>query len=103
MNIYYNIGSQSPKYYFILSKNVTYPLSSDDNGVKVKPEHMEKEKLYHCIFKDKVLLFFKDEDDILNCYEIEENELVEKVKASSNNDAVQKILEEYIEQKNLKH
>jgi len=82
---------------------VTYPLSSDDNGVKIKPEHMEKEKLYHCIFKDKVLLFFKDEDDILNCYEIDENELVEKVKASSNNDAVQKILEEYIEQKNLKH
>ena len=82
---------------------MTYPISSDANGVKVKPEVMEKEKLYHCIFKDKVLLFFKDEYDILNCYEIEEKELVEKVKASDNDDAAEKILEEYIAQKNLKH
>ena len=80
---------------------MTYPVSSDDDGVKIKPEHMEKEKLYHCLFKDKVLLFFKDEDEILHCYEIEEKELVDKVKDDETQ--VEKILEEYITQNNLKH
>jgi len=64
---------------------------------------MEKEKLYHCIFKDKVLLFYKDVQDILNCFEIEEEELVQKIKAITNKDEVEKFLEEYIKQKDLKH
>ena len=64
---------------------------------------MEKEKLYHCVFKDKVLLIFKDDEDLLNCYEIEEQDLVEKVKANGNQDEVEIILEEYLKQKNLKH
>ena len=35
---------------------MVYPLVSDADGVKVKPEHMEQEKLYHCIFKEKIML-----------------------------------------------
>lgn len=80
-----------------------YPISQSDDGVKIQPELMDKEKLYHCIFKDKVLLFYKDVQDVLNCYEIEEVELVQKIKAIPNKDDVEKFLEEYIEQKNLKH
>ena len=58
-----------------------YPISINPDGVKIIPKHMEKEKLYHCVFKDKVLLIFKDDEDLLNCYEIEEKDLVEKVKS----------------------
>ena len=47
-----------------------------------EPEIMEKEKLYHCIFNDKVFLVFKDEQEFLNCYEIEEKEIVDKVISS---------------------
>jgi hypothetical protein len=47
-----------------------YPVSADENGVNLKPEKMEKEKLYHCIFKNKAMLIFKDSQDVLNCYEI---------------------------------
>jgi hypothetical protein len=47
---------------------MTYPVSSDDNGLNIKPELMEKEKLYHHVFKDKVILLFKDSQDFLNCY-----------------------------------
>ncbi|HEY7367896.1 MAG TPA: hypothetical protein VH562_05485 [Nitrosopumilaceae archaeon] len=61
---------------------------------------MEKEKLYHCIFKNKVLLFYKDVQDVLNCYEIEEENLVQKIKTASDDD-IEKILEDYIEQKDL--
>ncbi len=80
-----------------------YPVSPGDDGVKIQAEIMEKEKLYHCIFKDKVLLFYKDIQDILNCYEIEEEDLVQKIKALTNKDEVEKFLEDYIKQKDLKH
>lgn len=78
-------------------KNVTYPVSSDDNGINIKPELMEKEKLYHYVFKDKVLLLFKDSQDFLNCYEIEEEELVNQVKNSKTDEEVEKIFEKYIQ------
>jgi len=64
---------------------------------------MEREKLYHCVFQDKVLLFYKDVQDVLNCYEIEEKDLVQKIKAISNKEEVEKFLEEYVEQKDIKH
>jgi len=78
-------------------KNVTYPVSSDDNGINIKPELMEKEKLYHYVFKDKVLLLFKDSQDFLNCYEIEEEELVNQVKNAKTDEEVEKIFEKYIQ------
>jgi hypothetical protein len=79
-----------------------YPVSIDENGVNLKPEKMEKEKLYHCIFKNKVILVFKDSQDFLNCYEIEEEDLVNQVK-NSNDDELEKLLEDYIQDKNLKN
>ncbi len=77
------------------------PVTSEKDGIKVKPELMEKEKLYHCIFRDKVIIVFKDSQDVLQCYEIEEKELVDKVKTCQNNDDIEKIFEEYIKKENL--
>jgi hypothetical protein len=77
-----------------------YPVFPKDNGVKIQPEKMVREKLYYCIFKNKVLLFYKDMQDVLNCYEIEEEDLVKKIKTVSDDD-IEKILEDYIEQKDL--
>ena len=82
---------------------MTSPITVGKEGIKIKPELMEKEKLYHCIFQDKVMLVYKDSQDVLNCYEVEEKELVEKIKKNSDNDSLEKIFEEYIERKNLKH
>jgi hypothetical protein len=80
-----------------------YPVSTGDDGIKIQPEKMEREKLYHCVFQDKVLLFYKDVQDVLNCYEIEEKDLVQKIKEISNKEEVEKFLEEYVEQKDIKH
>jgi hypothetical protein len=80
-----------------------YPVSTGDDGIKIQPEKMEREKLYHCVFQDKVLLFYKDVQDVLNCYEIEEKDLVQKIKELSNKEEVEKFLEEYVEQKDIKH
>ncbi len=77
------------------------PIEVNDDGVKLKPEIMENEKFYHCIFKEKVILVFKDHQEFLNCYEIEEKEIVDKIKSSKDED-VHSILESYIEKEKLK-
>ena len=80
-----------------------YPVTAESEGVKINPEKMEIDKLYHCIFKDKVLLFFKDQNEMLNCYEIDEKELVDSIKQSLSPDEVEKILQKFIEKENLNH
>lgn len=80
-----------------------YPVIAEPEGVKIKPEKMEADKLYHCVFKDKVLLFYKDQNDILNCYEIEEKEIVDSIKQSASPDQVENILQKFIEKEDLNH
>ena len=80
-----------------------YPVSADENGVNLKPEKMEKEKLYHCIFKNKAFLIFKDSQDVLNCYEIEEEDLVAQIQKCTNDNELEKLFEGYIQGQNLKN
>ena len=80
---------------------MSYPLSSEKDGIKIKPDKMQPETLYHCIFQNKVMLVYKDQNEILNCYEIDDNEIVSKVKEASDV-GIEKILEEYIEKENLR-
>ncbi|MBI1828275.1 MAG: hypothetical protein HY222_03940 [Thaumarchaeota archaeon] len=80
-----------------------YPVIAESEGVKIKPELMEIEKLYYCVFQDKVLLFFKDQGELLNCYEIEEKEIVDAVKTSSSAEDIENILQKFVNQENLNH
>ena len=80
-----------------------YPVSVDENGMNLKPEQMEKEKLYHCIFKNKAFLLFKDSQDVLNCYEIEEEHLVDQIKKCNGDDDLEKIFEAYVQGEHLKN
>ena len=80
---------------------MSYPLTAEKDGIKIKPEIMKSETLYHCLFENKVMLVYKDHNEILNCYEIEDEEIVSKVKGSKNGD-IEKILDEYIQKKKLK-
>ena len=76
-------------------------ITATDDGVSLKPEIKDKEKLYHCILKDKVILVFKDHQEFLNCFEIEDEEIVKQIK-SSNAENIESILENYIEKEKLK-
>ncbi len=80
-----------------------YPVVAEPEGIKIKPELMEIEKLYYCIYQDKVMLFFKDQNELLNCYEIEEKEIVETIKKSSSIEDIENILQKFIAQENLNH
>jgi len=84
-----------------LSTLMDSAIEVNDDGVKVNPEIMENEKFYHCIFNDKVILVFKDHQEFLNCFEIEEKEIVEQIKSSKAED-IHSILESYIQKEKLK-
>jgi hypothetical protein len=80
---------------------VDYPIVAESDGIKIKTEKMEIDKLYYCIYQDKILLFYKEQNDMLNCYEIAEKEVVEEVKQSQSVD-IENILQQFVEKKNLK-
>jgi hypothetical protein len=70
-----------------------YPLAVEPDGIKLKPEKMDIDQLYHCIFDDKVFLFYKDEQELLHCYEVEDPAAVKEI--SSNPSDIENILIRY--------
>jgi hypothetical protein len=65
----------------------------EDNKIKIKPELMITENLYPVIFENQLFLFFKDENELINCYEVTDKELVEK--AQKNPEKILELLEEW--------
>jgi hypothetical protein len=58
------------------------PVTVNSDGVKLKPEKMIINQLYHCIFENKVFLFYKDEEELLHCYEVEDPNAVREISAN---------------------
>ena len=79
-----------------------YPVLVEAEGIKIQPEKMDIDRLYHCIYQDKIILFYKDNADMLNCYEISEKNIVDKVKQSKTED-IEELLQKYIDENNLNH
>jgi hypothetical protein len=70
-----------------------YPVETDkENKIKIKPDLMIKEKLYPFIFENSIYLFFKDENEIINCYEMLDKEVKDNM--LKNPDRIIEILEE---------
>lgn len=74
---------------------MAYPLEAGEGGVKLRPELMEAERLYHCVFGGKVILAYRDAQEVLHCYEVEEPELVGLVRGCAGRDEAERALEEY--------
>jgi hypothetical protein len=73
-----------------MSKN---PVEIDlENKIKINPEFMIVEKLYPVIYDNSIYLFYKDENELINCYEITDKNIIEK--ALLNPDKIIEILEE---------
>jgi hypothetical protein len=76
------------------------PIELDsENKIKLKPELMVEEKLYPFIHESSVFLFYKDESELIHCYEIADKEIKERM--IRNPDKVLEILEE-VNKNNLK-
>ena len=48
-----------------------YPLLAEKEGIKIRPELMEVDRLYHCVFENAVFIFYKDQEEIMHCYQVE--------------------------------
>ncbi|MFY3740409.1 MAG: hypothetical protein HMLIMOIP_000847 [Candidatus Nitrosomirales archaeon] len=70
-----------------------YPIVATNDGIVIKTEKMKVDKIYHCIHQNKVFLFFKDEQQLLNCYEVEDAETAEAIKSSPDSESIKSILE----------
>ncbi len=69
------------------------PIEVDnENKIKIKSELMIKEKLYPFIHEKSVFLFFKDENELIHCYEISDKAVKDKM--LNNPDRIIEILEE---------
>jgi hypothetical protein len=56
-----------------------YPVLAENEGIKIKTEKMVVDKLYHCIYDNKVFLFYIDEESLLHCYEVQNPEAVKEI------------------------
>ena len=45
---------------------------------------MTIDQLYYCIHEEKVFLFYKDEQELLHCYEVQDTDLVKEITANPN-------------------
>ena len=77
------------------------PVRAAEGGVRFNPERMEAEKIYHCVFGGKLLLVFKDTQEFVHCYEVEEPELV-KMAESAPPGGIDGVLHEYVNTLNKK-
>ena len=75
------------------NSELEYPVAVQPDGIKLKPERMVIDQLYHCIFDNKVFLFYKDEQELLHCYEVEDPSAVKEI--SSNPSDIENILMKY--------
>ena len=80
-------------YHTKLMTALDYPVVAQPDGIKLKPEIMVIDQLYHCIFEEKVYLFYKDEDELLHCYEVQDPTATKEI--SENPEDIEKILEKY--------
>lgn len=71
-----------------------YPVTVDHEGkIKLKTDRMVADQLYHCISDNRVYLFYKDEQELLHCYEVDNPDAAREVAA--NPSALENILKKY--------
>ena len=73
-----------------------YPVVAGQDGIKLKTEKMKVDHLYHCVYDSKVFLFYKDENDLLHCYEVENPDAAKEIVASPSE--LESILQKYANQ-----
>ncbi|HXG07116.1 MAG TPA: hypothetical protein VNI77_07310 [Nitrososphaera sp.] len=70
-----------------------YPVVPGEDGIKLKIEKMVTDRLYHCVYDDKVYLFYKDEEGLLHGYEVENRDAAREIAA--NPSEIESILKKY--------
>lgn len=56
-----------------------YPVRAEEEGIKLRPELMQVDVIYHCIYDNSVYIFFKDQEELLHCYQVEDPDAVSAI------------------------
>ena len=56
-----------------------YPVIVEKDGIKIQPENMIADKMYYCIHNNKVYIFYKDEENLMHCYEVDDPLVVQEI------------------------
>ena len=62
-----------------------YPLLAEKESIKIRPELMEVDRLYHCVFENAVFIFYKDQDEIIHCYQVDNSDAILEIVADPTN------------------
>ncbi len=63
-----------------------------DDKITIDIERMIVERIYPCIYKDRVLLFIKDDEGNFNCYEVSDEDLKSKIRCNPDHDYIVRLL-----------
>ena len=56
-----------------------YPVRVEEEGIKLRPELMQVDVIYHCIYDNAVYIFFKDREELMHCYQVEDPDAVSAI------------------------
>lgn len=70
-----------------------YPVVVNEEGIKLKTDKMVPDQLYHIIHDKKAFLFYKDDEGLLHCYEVENPDAVKEI--AENPSQLESILKKY--------
>lgn len=69
---------------------------NDDGTITIRVERMEVEHIYAAVHNGRVFLFIRDEDGMLSCYEVEDEDLKGKIMDNPAHDSIVRILQQII-------
>lgn len=62
-----------------------YPVIVEKDGIKIDPDKMIVDKMYYCIYDNKVYIFYKDEENMTHCYEVDDQTVAQEIVKNPNN------------------
>ena len=83
--------------------NEDNPLIVKEDGIVVKTKIMEIDKIYYCVYRNRTFLFFKDENELVNCYEVEDKEVAEAIRLDPDSDSIKNILGKYLDKRQMEN
>ncbi len=63
-----------------------------DDKITIDIEKMVVERIYPCIYKDRILLFIKDDEGNFNCYEVSDEDIKHKIRCNPTHDYIVRLL-----------
>jgi hypothetical protein len=83
------------EFYLILfqQNSLEYPVKAEEGGIKLRPELMQADVVYHCIYHNAVYIFFKDHEELMHCYQVEDPDAVSDIIKDPSN--LENILRKY--------